>query len=224
MSGIYSVYSSLYRQKNMVKKHTYPSVIHSLKTVLIFQGFCGGALAKAQENEHDRMSDMEKIISEFFESSQQWIEIFNAWSRPLVSFAAADHICYKCSSSEEFESLRAMFEHESIFLYQSIISQRRIAIVKFTQPIGTILGDIWLLELSDQKPDGSQASGFDHVEIYPTTGSLESLVETIEANGTSLQKVVRPHHTTFDLTIKDNFKVRLEPEPLLEKIQREEMR
>lgn len=167
---------------------------------------------------------MEKNIEAFFQLSRQWIEIFNTWSRPLIPLATADHICYKCSSTEEFESLRAMFERNSTFLYQSIISHRRIAIIKFTRPVSTALGDIWLLELSDQKPDGSQTSGFDHIEIYPTSGSLESLVEKIESNGEVLEKVVRPHHTTFDLVIKDTFKVRLEPEALISKIQREEMR
>lgn len=36
---IYFVYVSLNKHEKWKKKHTYPSVIHSLKTILIFQGF-----------------------------------------------------------------------------------------------------------------------------------------------------------------------------------------
>ncbi len=172
---------------------------------------------------HGKISHMPNDLASFFASSQPWIAVFNTWSGPFVSIATADHLCFKCASSAEFESLRAMFEAESAFIYQSIISNRRIVIIKFLKPVTTILGDIWFLELSDQKPDKSQSSGFDHIEIFPTSGSLESLVEKIESTGQTLEKVVRPHHTTFDIAISGNFKVRLEPNALVEKIKVEEM-
>lgn len=169
------------------------------------------------------MADMQNV-AEFFKAAQASVTLFNAWASTLTPPAKADHICYKCSSSTEFESLRAMFEHESTFVYQSIISKRRIAVIEFLNPLATALGDIYYLELSDQKPDGSQSSGFDHIEIYPSAGSVEELVEVLEQKGVSLEKTVRPHHTTFDLAINEAFKVRIEPEPLVEKIQRDEMK
>ena len=119
--------------------------------------------------------------------------------------------------------MRKMFETASTFVYQSIISKRRIAIVKFVVPIQTALGAIWFLELSDQKPDGSQTSGFDHIEIYPKAGSMEDLADGLNSKGFVLEKIERPHHTTFDGFIMGDFKVRLEPEALVEKIKREEM-
>ena len=119
--------------------------------------------------------------------------------------------------------MRKMLETESIFVYQSIISKRRIAIVKFVAPIKTVLGEIWFLELSDQKPDVSQTSGFDHIEIYPKAGSMEQLANDLESKGFALEKIERPHHTTFDGFIVRDFKIRLEPEALVEKIKREEM-
>lgn len=163
-------------------------------------------------------------VSEFFTRSTGSVEAFNAWSAQYSPAAKADHICYKCGSTEEFEAIRKMFEAESAFIYQSIISKRRIAIVKFVTPIKTALGEIWFLELSDQKPDGSQTSGFDHIEICPNEGSMEALAASLEALGASFEKIERPHHTTFDGFIVGDFKVRLEPEALVEKIQREEMR
>ncbi len=117
-----------------------------------------------------------------------------------------------------------MFETECTFIYQSVISKRRITLVKFLAPITTALGDISLLERSDQKPDGSQTSGFDHIEIYPTHHSIEDLVTSLETQGALFEKIIRPRHTTFDATLLDDFKIRLEPEALLKKVTATEMK
>lgn len=167
---------------------------------------------------------MFKNTEEFFLACRPFVALFDSWAGACVPAAAADHLCYKCASAEEFEALRTLFESESAYLYQSIISRRRIAVIKFLVPVTTALGDIWFLELSDQKPDGSQVSEFDHVEIYPTAGTAESLAAALEAKGTTFEKVFRPHHTTFDAVIGGTFKVRLEPEPLIAKIAAEELR
>jgi len=161
---------------------------------------------------------------DFFQNARPFVDAFDAWVTGAKPAARADHLCYKCGSSEEFESLRRMFETESAFIYQSIISDRRIAIVKFNTPVKTRLGGISFLELSDQKPDGSQASGFDHIEIYPTGGTMDALADQLASAGTIFEKVVRPHHTTYDAAIHGTFKVRLESEPLIEKIKRDEMK
>ncbi len=166
---------------------------------------------------------MPNDLRTFFQSADAYVNAFRDWATAHAPSAKADHLCYKCGNASEFEALRALFEKESVFIYQSIISKRRIAIIKFIEPLKTPLGEILLLELSDQKPDGSQKSGFDHIEIYPTSGSLDELVASLEQKGVAFEKVVRPHHTTFDSVILENFKVRLEAEPLVEKIKREEM-
>ena len=161
---------------------------------------------------------MFNTVAQFFEAARKDVDNFNTWVEKFAPAAKADHICYKCSSSEEFEQLRALFEGSSAFIYQSIISHRRIAIVKFLEPLPTTLGDISFLELSDQKPDGSQVSGFDHIEIYPTAGTMDSLADSLVSKGFAFEKVVRPHHTTYDGFLEGNFKVRLESEALIEKI------
>lgn len=152
---------------------------------------------------------------------------FNIWSERMKPKAKADHICYKCGSRQEFEAIRTLLEPWAPFIYQSMIAGRPIAIFKLKEPVATALGEIWFLELSDQKPDGSQTSGFDHIEIYPTGGSVGELAEALEANalkakGQSFKKVVRPHHTTYDAAIHGSFKVRLEAEPLIVKIKGDE--
>lgn len=163
-------------------------------------------------------------IEQFFTEATASVTAFNAWAEREKPPAHADHICYKCGSREEFESLRALLEPTSDYVYQSIISSRRIAIIKFQNPIESALGPISFLELSDQKPDGSQSSGFDHIELYPITSTIETFVETLESKGVSFEKTIRPHHTTYDTALETGFKIRLEEEPLIEKIKRDEMR
>lgn len=162
-------------------------------------------------------------MEQFFSESAPFIALFDGWVRCMAPPATADHICYKCGDTAEFEALRAMFEAAGASLYQSTISKRRIAVVKFLAPIATALGNIHFLELSDQKPDGSQTSGFDHIEIYPNAGSMDALATQLEAAGTNFEKVFRPHHTTYDAVIGGAFKVRLEPEALIKKIIAEEL-
>lgn len=170
------------------------------------------------------MGSMFDSLDQFILASQPSVMHFDEWARKMNPPATADHLCYKCADATELVHIRALCEAASTFLYQSIIAGRRIAIVRFQRPIPTALGDIWFLELSDQKPDGSQASGFDHIEIYPRNGTVDDLAALLTTGASAFEKVTRPHHTTFDLKIAGQFKVRLEAEALVEKIKREEMR
>ncbi|MCX6715291.1 MAG: VOC family protein [Candidatus Uhrbacteria bacterium] len=172
-------------------------------------------------------------IEAFYEGALPLTEAFNRSSiQPLEPLVRADHICYKCGSHEEFEHLRRLFETASPYLFQSTISDRLIAIIKLPQPILTVFGKIWFLELSDQKPDGSQMSGFDHIEIYPLLRTIkgnpltgtENLLGCLKICSVRFEKVVRPHHTTCDIQIENGFRIRIEEEPLIDKIKREEMK
>ena len=159
-------------------------------------------------------------LEEFYEGAKDVVEKFDKFvnENGLKEIAKADHICYKCASSEIFEKIRKLFENT--WFYQSIIAGRRIAIIKLKEPINTSLGEISLLELSDQKPDGSQTNKFDHIEIYPVGISYEELVFYLEDKDLNVVKVERPHHTTHDIKIGD-FLIRLTREPLLDKIKEE---
>lgn len=161
------------------------------------------------------------MASDFFLEAKPLVEAFDRYvnERGLGLVALPDHICYKCSTVEEYEKIRSLLETESIFVYQSWIAGRRISVVKLKEPISSAMGSIHYLELSDQKPDGSQKSGFHHIEIYPTSVSYQELIDKIGSG----QEVVRPHHTTWDISIGQDFFLRLENEPLIDKIKKEEM-
>lgn len=135
----------------------------------------------------------------------------------------ADHIGLKCSSKALYEFQRGLFELESAFIYQSIISNRRIAIIGLTVGIKTIAGDVRYLELSDQKPNGTQKDCIDHMEVVPISLSYEQVVEQLKNKNVNLQEVVRPHHTTYDIILDSGFVVKLSRGMLLDKVKSEEM-
>lgn len=164
-------------------------------------------------------------IVEFYSQARDLILTFNSFveKHALQSRVKADHFCYKCADSQTFELIRKILETESVFVYQSIISKRRIAIIKLKNGIETSVGILDLLELSDQKPDNSQVNSFDHVEVYPIGESYESLVESIVKGGEEVVEVKRPHHTTHDLMLSEQFSLKFTHGPLLEKIKADEM-
>ncbi len=167
---------------------------------------------------------MIKTIEDFYTASRPYVVEFDSFARRhgLEGIARADHICYKCGSGKSFESMRSIFEENSRYIHQSLISKRRIAYIKLKREIQTALDDIAFLELSDQKPDLSQTDGFDHIEVYGVTISYDELVRKLSESETVI-KVERPHHTTHDIEIRDGFLFRCTPGPLIEKIKREEM-
>lgn len=163
-------------------------------------------------------------VEDFLFASQKSVKLFNNFveKHSLIGRVLPDHICYKCGSTESFENIRKLFEGKSKYIYQSIISKRRIAIIRFETGIETKLGTINFLELSDQKPESSQQEGFEHIEAYPVAGTYDELVSEFEATEEVL-KVERPHHTTHDIDIGEGFLFRCTKELVIEKIKRSEM-
>jgi predicted metalloenzyme YecM len=165
-----------------------------------------------------------QTIEDFYTGAVSYIELFNSFAEKhaLAGITGADHLCYKCGSVESFKKMRKMFEQANRYLYQTMISDRRIAYIKLKKPIETLLGPIWFIELSDQKPDNSQTDSYDHIEVFATGMTYDEMVRKLEQTET-VTKTVRPHHTTHDIDIGGGFLFRCTEGPLIEKIKREEM-
>lgn len=146
----------------------------------------------------------------------------------LQRLLQADHIAYKCADRAEFEEIRGLFEHEGASFWNAQVSGRSIAYIFLPKPLQTIIGEIRYLELSDQKPDGSQGSGFDHIEVYPSDSACSQdwiVARLNEINISEIRFTNRPHHPTWDLTISEGgLELRLEKEPLIRTIVEREMR
>lgn len=165
---------------------------------------------------------MISTAADFYQEAQKALALVDHFSRQqaLPGLAVPDHLGYKCASSSNYLMLQDILGREAQWLYQSFISGRRISIVRTPQSIPSFLGPINLIELSDQKPDGSQRDGFDHIELYPTINYNE-LLSILTKRKLPFHEVARPHHTTYDLRLADGFLVRLTRERLADKIRRE---
>ncbi len=152
-----------------------------------------------------------------------WVESFNKFAHDygLRTYAKVDHICYKCGSRESFVAMRTMFESLGCHFTNAPVSGRSIAYIRLNAPIKTYLGDLWYLELSDQKPDSTQEDGFDHIEVYPLARTFDHLVEHLVGRGVHLVESGRRHHPTHDVDIGHGFELRCERGPLIEKIKEE---
>ncbi len=154
-----------------------------------------------------------------------FIEEFNRFcsDHNLLGKINADHIGLKCSSSELYEKQRSFFEFQGKFVYQSIISKRRISIIGLLDVINTEVGELRYLELSDQKPDNSQKDYIDHLEVVPIGMTYNELLLLLQSSGVVFKEIVRSHHTTHDTVLPSGFIIRLSHEMLIDKIKREEM-
>jgi uncharacterized protein len=164
---------------------------------------------------------------EFLGKLQEYLnridKFFESKNIDLPEHIFVDHICYKCSSKEEFEMIRSWFEFEDSFIFQSIISKRRISIIGFANGLVSKTGLVFYLELSDQKPDNSQVSKVDHIEIASSQFSYDELQQHFKNLGFEIEIDAKPHHTTYNFTTEDGLEIKLCNERLVDKIAREEM-
>ncbi|OGZ43829.1 MAG: hypothetical protein A2719_02585 [Candidatus Ryanbacteria bacterium RIFCSPHIGHO2_01_FULL_45_22] len=153
-----------------------------------------------------------------------------------ADLASPDHVSYKCGSSESFEAMRRLLEGEYVsdYVHQSCIAGRRIAYFRLHSALCHALhapfGPISFVELADQKPDGSQQDGFDHIEIYPRKSNKPYEVITYQKlvsevlglfPGSRVHYVGQFHRTTWDVLFENGAILRLTQGPLIEKIKRE---
>lgn len=167
---------------------------------------------------------MPKTISSLAALSRPLVAQFNTFceEQGLVGLVEVDLICIKCSDSDVYEARRADAEFISDYLYQSIVSDRRVSLIKLKDTISTIVGTIEYLELCDQKPDGSQTDAISHVTIVPITTSYEELVEILKEKGVEVKETIRPHYTSADVILPSGFTIRIAKEFLVDKVKREE--
>jgi predicted metalloenzyme YecM len=163
---------------------------------------------------------------ELYIKLQNYLELFSNYcieNKIDVKGIKIDHICYKCESNIEYENIRKFFEFEDKFVYQSIISKRRIAYIGFETPSKSLFGDVNYLELSDQKPDNSQKSECDRIEPIIDSITYAELLNRFSINDLKIQENIKPHHSTHDIKFPNGVKIKMNHEPLVNKIYRDEL-
>lgn len=168
---------------------------------------------------------MPKTVSSLTALARPLVAQFNYFceDNDIVGLVQADLICLKCSDAEIYEARRKEAESRSHFIYQTIVSDRRISLIKLKETIPTVVGTIEYLELCDQKPDNSQDNRISHIEIVPITISYNELIDKLKEKGIELKESIRPHHSTHDIILPSGFCIRLYPEFLIDKIRRTEI-
>lgn len=168
---------------------------------------------------------MPKTVSSLTALARPLVAQFNSFceENDLVGLVQADLICVKCSDSEVYEARRKDAEERSHFIYQTIVSDRRISLIKLKDIIPTLVGNIEYLELCDQKMDNSQDDRISHIEIVPVAISYNELIDKLKERGVELKEAIRPHHSTHDIVLSSGFSIRLYPEFLIDKIKRTEI-
>lgn len=168
------------------------------------------------------------------------LDAFREWARVHVGLrggvlATADHLSYKCREVLEYDELRSRFEEHDAggwrgcrFMYQSIVSGRRVSVIGLTDRLRTPFGDLRVLELAEPKPMSADPGGFDHVEIFSPSVGADELALRLRRSGAPFVKKERPHHVTWDAKIpvdpssgRRDVTIRLTDEPLAAKIGRE---
>lgn len=160
---------------------------------------------------------------EFKISGEHILQEFNELTKGYAFLIKAipDHICYKCKTRKEFETIRNWYEKHGQWIYQTEISGRAIATIKLREPFRCWMGEVWYLELSDQKPDGSQEESWDHMEVKHREDRYDELVDRAQNIGLDVIEKVRPHHTTHEVMLENSFKLVFTREMLGEKIKKE---
>lgn len=160
---------------------------------------------------------------DFIQNAEEKIQSFDQRTKPFnfMHSTVPDHICYKCSNREEFEMVRNFYDEHGEFIYQTEISGRSIATIKLKEPFVSVWGDIDYLELSDQKPDNSQISRWDHIEFKHVADAYQVMIDAAYQAGLDVQEKIRPHHTTHEVSFGPDIKLVFTRELLIDKIKQE---
>jgi predicted metalloenzyme YecM len=87
-----------------------------------------------------------------------------------------DHLCYRVSSLEEYNSKKTDLIDLGTLLVESMVNGRLISTFKLHEPIEYKNRKISLLELPAPKPNHSYQSGLEHVE-FVTREPLQKIVD-----------------------------------------------
>jgi len=128
-----------------------------------------------------------------------------------------DHLCYRTSSSENYESMKSNFSLLGDLLIESEVNGRNIATYKLFKPIHFHGRSIELVEVPAPKKGKATLEGFEHIEVVIDI-SFEELINQypdIIFNDNALSKKLNPeleiefsncaikfHHQSLEEVIK----------------------
>lgn len=168
---------------------------------------------------------MSQSYKKFIADANKSIHKVEAFVRKeaLKGVVKPDHLCYKCESPHAFTAVREMLEKESLYVYESWIGGRLIALFRLKKPLSSRFGEISYFEVQDKKPNKKIKKGFTHIEFYPSKISYTKLIAMLEKRGVPLINDATPHHPIHEVQLYNGLTIRFEKELVMNKIKREEM-
>lgn len=138
-----------------------------------------------------------------------------------------DHICYDCGDSGSYERMFEMLSPTYSHFDTSLIGGRKISVFTLTEPFFAYGREVSVLELCDQKPDGTQKEGFDHIEVLPVSNTIKDVGSSMAHMRVVKEVQTRLAAPHLDICMDKGDKrlrIKITDVPLLEKIQRERQR
>lgn len=113
--------------------------------------------------------DIRSVIGDYNTFLSNSLEILNLkYGINIIedtNFEEIDHICYRCSTTEQYENLKTKLLSFGNQLIESLIGNRPISIFKLNEPIFYNRFRIDLIELPAPKLNSPYLDGLEHFEI-----------------------------------------------------------
>lgn len=111
-----------------------------------------------------------------------------------VSGLAIDHICWRCESQDEYESMESNLLSMGTLFHKSIHNGRSISLIELSKPILFREQQISMIELPAPKEGKSYPSGFEHAEfvIPGDLGKFKNQYPNLPWNDNNVKKAINP--------------------------------
>ena len=132
-----------------------------------------------------------------------------------VSGLEMDHVAYRASSKEEYETLKTEFLKEGYLIDEADVEGRRVVIYKLHQPIKFRNYLIPALELIEPKAGQNVKSGLEHAEFVlkvPFSEFMDKYPD-LPWDTTTMDRKDFPH---LKLKLDENMVVKFHPKSILE--------
>ena len=132
---------------------------------------------------------------------------------PLV----CDHICYRVTSLEEYETAKAEALKISDLITETMVRGRPICIFKFFKPIQYEGLSISCLELPAPKPGSLYKKGFEHLEFV--VKDLQVLIDQNAGFNFDISGINRAINPEIALAVSANYNLKFHPLHILDVIE-----
>jgi predicted metalloenzyme YecM len=128
-----------------------------------------------------------------------------------------DHLAYQTSSTQEYENLLPQILEKGNLASESIVGNRRVAIIKLNSPLLYQSRQIQVIELIEPKTGHKCHSGLEHAE-FVLNCSFDEFLKKYPQIPWDLSAKHRPEFPKLQLKFPDGTGVKFHPQHILKEI------